>query len=236
MISPQEQNRALSISDKLYELLLYLYPPEFRSVYAIDMVRTFRDCSRDAISQTGLNGLFWLWMSNLFDLLKTAFEQHFLESHEMNKSSQQTTLVGGILSGLGILFLLSQFSDFSLITWTLIIAGLGALTTVFYLRDRTQGWLATTAYILWAIAGLLALINLSEYTATRIIIIGNGSIRTDDLIAPYIISAITLPLWVSYLRNKRQGMLNAAYTMTAVLVSLSVAMFTSGDSIPAVFM
>lgn len=65
-------HRALSLSVRLYRLLLFAYPPPFRQACGERLVRVFRDACRAALYQRGLSALIPLWGWTLSDLAWTA--------------------------------------------------------------------------------------------------------------------------------------------------------------------
>lgn len=67
--------RLLTISERLYRLLLLAYPAEFRRAYRREMIQTFRDCCREA-QQRGQWSMLRLWGLLLYDLVTTAFTEH----------------------------------------------------------------------------------------------------------------------------------------------------------------
>ena len=52
-------------SERLYKMLLYLYPKEFRAAYGQQMCLTFRDACRVAYRQNDVGGLLALWLPTL---------------------------------------------------------------------------------------------------------------------------------------------------------------------------
>jgi hypothetical protein len=78
-----DQARVLTISDRLYTLLLMAYPSRFRSVYGAEMAQVFRDDVRDTFEKGGLVGVLRLWFRVVLDLLKTAITEHFWEVFHM---------------------------------------------------------------------------------------------------------------------------------------------------------
>ena len=66
------RRRALSLSVRLYRLLLYAYPAGFRQSYAERMVRVFADQCRAAVQDRGLLALIPLWLSTSCDTAFTA--------------------------------------------------------------------------------------------------------------------------------------------------------------------
>ena len=69
-------SRLLSISDKAYHLLLYVYPAAHRREYGPWMAQLFRDLCRDAVQRDGAWGLVWLWARTLLDTARTALVEH----------------------------------------------------------------------------------------------------------------------------------------------------------------
>lgn len=72
--SPMKRGRGFSY--RLYCLLLYGYPAQFRRMYACEMARTFRDSYRDAVWQDGRSGVLRLWSIVLYDLSVSLFIEH----------------------------------------------------------------------------------------------------------------------------------------------------------------
>ena len=70
--------RAVSLSERLYRLLILLYPKEFRQVYSRDMLLAFRDFQRESHQQRNehWNDLrFWSFL--LRDLSTTIPDEHY---------------------------------------------------------------------------------------------------------------------------------------------------------------
>jgi uncharacterized protein involved in exopolysaccharide biosynthesis len=68
--------RAVTISVRIYERLLATYPAGFRREYGPAMKQLFRDQCRDAWSEAQGRGLAVLWLRVLPDLAKTSFLEH----------------------------------------------------------------------------------------------------------------------------------------------------------------
>jgi eukaryotic-like serine/threonine-protein kinase len=64
-----------SLSERLYSVLLYLYPSDFRQEYGADMSQIFRDMHRDAQSQ-GILSQIILWGHTLSDVITSAMTEH----------------------------------------------------------------------------------------------------------------------------------------------------------------
>jgi hypothetical protein len=63
------------VSERLNEVLLSLYPKEFRAANGQQMRLTLRDACRAAYYQNGLGGLLALWLPTRLDLFKSALEE-----------------------------------------------------------------------------------------------------------------------------------------------------------------
>ena len=61
-----------SLSERVYEALLLMYPKGFRNAYGPQMVQVFRDLCREERERAGLIGLALLWARTVLDLLRTA--------------------------------------------------------------------------------------------------------------------------------------------------------------------
>jgi hypothetical protein len=95
------------------------------------------------------------------------------------------------------------YTDLTAWGWVGILAagGLGAFAV--YLTDRSDWGLLIPAYVMWVVAGLIALITLS--------------VLRDPFVSSYIFAAILLPFVAVYLRNRKQWWaLIPAYVMLAV--------------------
>lgn len=75
----------VSISIRIYKLLLTAYPSQFQREYDPQMLQLFQDCSLRACHQSGSSGIFSLWTITLFDFLSTVVEQHLQREINMTK-------------------------------------------------------------------------------------------------------------------------------------------------------
>jgi hypothetical protein len=118
-------------------------------------------------------------------------------------SGKRGLIWGGLLILLGAMLLLETFTDLSAWVWiaALAVAGLGVYGV--YLTDRSEKALLIPAYVLWAVAGLVALITLR--------------VLQDESIAMYVLCAIALPFIVVYAQNREKWWpLIPAYVLVAV--------------------
>ena len=81
----QQSHTMLSFSDNLYRRFLRAYPAEYRQGFSEDMAQVFRDLCREIYEREGLVGFLELWLTTLFDLLKTAIEERSREVVQMTK-------------------------------------------------------------------------------------------------------------------------------------------------------
>jgi hypothetical protein len=69
---------SVSVSVRLYSVLLSIYPQSFRREYGIELIILFRDMSREGIRQRGFFGILAVWLIVIPELWMTAREQHLL--------------------------------------------------------------------------------------------------------------------------------------------------------------
>src|SRR5215470_16437058 len=84
-MSASSMTRDGGFSYRLYRLLLYGYPAQFRRMYAREMARTFRDSYRDAVRQYGRSGVLRLWSIVLYDLSVSLCIEHLSSFEEWFK-------------------------------------------------------------------------------------------------------------------------------------------------------
>jgi len=130
-----DQSRILTVSGRLYSLLLMAYPTRFRRAYGREMAQVFRDDIRCTFQEGGPAGLIRLWFLVVLDLLKTAFVEHIWEVFHMPVEKLER--------------------------WSGLAAALGGALFVFLTLSLTgSSWpaeviaavLLLAIYLLWAIA------------------------------------------------------------------------------------
>lgn len=122
----------------------------------------------------------------------------------MKQQSRNQALVwGGLLIIFGVVGLVESFIDLTPWAWVAILAITGLGIFGVFLWDRSEWWPLIPTYVLWAIAGLLALIELNVL---------------DGVFLPaYVLPAIALPFIVVYLRDRAHWWaLIPAYVLLAV--------------------
>jgi hypothetical protein len=70
---------------RVYRLLLYIFPSEFRREYEHPMLQVFRDCCRRKLTERGSFGLATLWARTMLDTLAIAIEEHSQREVDMSK-------------------------------------------------------------------------------------------------------------------------------------------------------
>jgi hypothetical protein len=140
----------------------------------------------------------------------------------LSKAAKQILGWGGVLLLIGVLALVNQFVELSPWAWVafLAVAGLGAFG--LYLADRSDGLMLLAAYVLWAIAGLIAFVP-------------SGLLR-DEAIACYVLLTIALPFLVIFVRDRAQRWaLIPAYPLLAIVgvISLTESGLFSDDLVSA---
>ncbi len=126
----------------------------------------------------------------------------------MKQQSRNQALVwGGLLIIFGVVGLVESFTDLTPWAWVAILAVTGLGIFAVFLLDRSEWWPLIPAYVLWAIAGLLALVELN--------------VLSDQFLPTYVLCAIAIPFIVVYLRDRAQWWaLIPAYVMIAVAAML----------------
>jgi len=166
MLSPA---KLLTLSNRVYCLLLYLYPAPFRREYGRDMAQVFRDDARQALRESGLTGFLSLWLTIVIDLNKTAFAEHLWQvlhrpQYKYVQWSGVAATIGGVvwlmpwfLPWTNWLDEISETSQLliSLTGLTLVALGLSGL----HLRLRASGSRISAPAFSLALIGLVLVIS-----------------------------------------------------------------------------
>jgi len=109
--------------------------------------------------------------------------------------------------------LIQTYTDLDPWVWVVVLAATGLLVFLVFLTDRSEYGLLLPTYVLWAVAGLIAL--------------AVSNILGDPWIAFYVLTAIALPFLVVYIFNRDQWWaLIPGYVLLAV--GLMVVLLESG--------
>jgi hypothetical protein len=130
-----DQSRVLTVSGRLYSLLLMAYPTRFRRAYGREMAQVFRDDIRGTFQEGGPAGLIRLWFLVVLDLLKTAFAEHIWEVFHMPVEKLERW--SGLAAALGGALLVFLTLSLTLSSWPAEV-----IAAVLFLA----------MYLLWAIA------------------------------------------------------------------------------------
>ncbi|MCA9927648.1 MAG: hypothetical protein KC419_04200 [Anaerolineales bacterium] len=109
--------RLLALSNRVYCLLLYLYPVPFRQEYGYHMAQLFRDDVRGTLRDSGRLAVVGLWLLAFFDLLKTAVAEHIWEIFHMpieklTRWSGPAAALAGLLYAIGIISIIYGIAPF----------------------------------------------------------------------------------------------------------------------------
>jgi hypothetical protein len=126
-----------------------------------------------------------------------------------SKAARQGLVWGGGLILFGALLLVETFTDLSAWVWIVLLVAGAVVASGVYLADRSDWAMLLTAYVLWAVALLIALII--------------PNVLQDETIAFYVLLAIALPFLAVYYRDRAQWWaLIPAYVLLVVSVMLGL--------------
>jgi hypothetical protein len=108
----------------------------------------------------------------------------------MDFAKRQNVVWGALLIFLGFLALVQTFVNLSAWAWAGALTAAGLAMFTIYLTNRSYWAALIPAYVLWAVALLIALITLN--------------ILRDEAIAAFVLSAVALPFLVVFLRDRTQ--------------------------------
>jgi len=127
----------------------------------------------------------------------------------IQQSSKERLVWGMLLILFGLLAVVETNTDLSPWVWVAVLVASGAVALGLYLADHSEWGLLITGYVLWAVAGLVALIELE--------------ILQDEFIATYVLAAIALPFLAGFVRDRAQWWaLVPAYVLLAVGVMVGL--------------
>ena len=165
MISKPLNNSIITVSVKVYQSLLLVYPTKFQDEYGSQMVQVFEDCCLRALRQGGANGIVRLWALTLLDLLQSVISEHAHKEVQMKKEMKPEdilmagwALIGGAVAFVISLFLLSIGVD--TLSGLFIVFLIPSLLVVGLLGVRNRygdkvGWFGKNILLLVAILGPL---------------------------------------------------------------------------------
>jgi hypothetical protein len=107
-----------------------------------------------------------------------------------SRTSSHNAVWGGLLILFGVVGLVDAFADVTAWGWVgvLMLAGLGVLGV--YVTNRAEWAILIPAYVMWAVAGLVALVTLD--------------VLRGAFVPTYVLAAFMLPFLVVYVRDREQ--------------------------------
>ena len=120
-----------SISSRIYGLLLYVYPAEFREEFGPQMLQVFRDCERVEVNSGSL-GRFWFRVVS--DLIRSSVAEHCDGSGKeyslMNTLRRDSIALAGCVLIIALAFLLLTYGRANQISSILVFGrALDAMVT-----------------------------------------------------------------------------------------------------------
>jgi len=100
----------LTTSERVYQLLLWLYPSDYRREYGADMMQLFRDLRRDALRERGAAGLIDLWMHVIIDFAVSILAEYRRHGASLSGTPFARSS-GSLLMLVGCLFALGSISQ-----------------------------------------------------------------------------------------------------------------------------
>jgi hypothetical protein len=122
---------------------------------------------------------------------------------------KQGMIWGGLLILVGVALLVEAYIDLSAWVWVAILIVAGFIAFGVYLTDRSEWALLIPAYVMWAIALLVTLIELN--------------VLRDESVATFVLAVIALPFLAVFLRDRAQWwLLIPAYALLAIGVMVGL--------------
>jgi hypothetical protein len=161
---------SLSVSVRVYSVLLVAYPKKFREHYETQMLQVFRDSLRDEYHRNKIFGVIGLWLHTFADLLVTALIERIMERSQY-MYSPKVILWGGVASiCCGLFWILAGVAPISG-AGPLVLAlllGLGGLVGLYTRQAGQDGRLGLAGFALAIIGTGLALAALWGSSSTSI--------------------------------------------------------------------
>jgi hypothetical protein len=125
------------------------------------------------------------------------------------RATRQVLIWSCVLILLGALSLLNLYITLSAWLWVVVLAAAGLGAYVLYLSDRSDKYVLLAAYVLWAIALLIALVTLN--------------VLRGEAVAFFVLLVIALPFLALWRNNRAEWWwLVPAYTLAAVAVMIGL--------------
>jgi hypothetical protein len=149
-VSRISSKNALLLAERLYHILLFVYPVTHRREYGPLMVQLFRDLCRDSYREKRFMGLVRLWIHVLTDTAVTATVEHFYALQEggqlmTRKQHWMVLSLAGLPLELGVLlylinpaFIGQMFMSNAAqpVGWTMVAAVFILVGTAYFVQRR----------------------------------------------------------------------------------------------------
>jgi len=189
----------MSLSKRLFQLMLRAYPREFRLDYGPDMTQLFCDCYRD-LQRPGLIPAIAFWRRMIWDVIRTAPSERCeaLERRYKAMKNLKSNLIGllACIAILIVMFLLlgylRQHQVATMLGFSLdaiITAGIVSNLIIFPLTIATR--LSAFRTVLWT----LLVVNGALLLLATLIGIRVGGFNFPAVLASYVVSFL---FWLSF--------------------------------------
>jgi hypothetical protein len=134
----------VATSDRIYRLILNVYPPAFRDEYGEEMAQTMRDQLREALVDRRVFGVTALWLKVLLDTARSAFTEHLKQ--ERRVSFNRRGLGFGLSTAIGFPLALVTFAYWlhpAIAAPGFVLAGIGLYGLYERLEIDTTAMIAT---------------------------------------------------------------------------------------------
>lgn len=193
----------VAVSDRVYRLILNVYPRAFLYEYGEEMARTMRDQVRNAWDGLRVFGVFALWLRVLVDTIRSAFVEHRRQGWRLSPSRDGFGF--GLAIAVGFPLALLSYSSpgfWSVVRWATQTVGLQSWSQGTLFRV-----LSSSGFVLAGV-GLYGLFNRLDFNSTLSrnftigtvwlgVLLGVGNVSGDAVYLPFYdsISAI-YALWI----------------------------------------
>lgn len=131
MIRKSSEIAPVTLSVRVYQLLLRAYPSQFQQEYGLQMVQVFQDCCLRTVRQGGTNGMVRLWALTLLDLIQSIVWEHMHKETDMSKSQ--------LIRFSGWAFILGSFSFATILSGSDPLAFSGSIISSILLAIGLSG-------------------------------------------------------------------------------------------------
>jgi len=186
----------MSRSERVYRLLLLVYPREFTRHYGEPMVQSFGDLCREEKRRGRASGLMKLWLRTVLDLAATAFVERRHAGH--GHAEMEDVVSNYKLAGVGVALLLAPlyFVCASLLKYDLGIGFLFDPMEAFLSHDGRRYVFNLVSSVLF-LGGVVLAVVLNIYSMARLNL-GHeegalvGTVRVEIKVANLAVAALSI--------------------------------------------